>query len=161
LDVLDADIYVVSVKGEKFVIVVGVQNGEPYEIFGGKVNGFGFKFNHKRGKIIHVKKGQYALEFDEIYIEDFSKQFSPTEQILFRLASLNMRGGMPIQYIVEQLQKAVDDITSMGAAAARVLKKYIKNGTGLVGQKCPTCGSKLIYMEGCASCTSCSYSKCS
>jgi ribonucleoside-diphosphate reductase alpha chain len=161
LDSLDADIYVVSVKSEKFVMVVGLQNGVPYEIFGGHVNGFGFKFTQKKGKITKVKKGQYALEIDDLVIEDFSKQFTPTEQILFRLTSMSLSHGLPIQSVVEQLQKATQDITSMASAAARVLKKYIKNGQQVVGQKCPSCGQELVYIDGCVSCTSCIWSKCS
>lgn len=161
LEVLEADIYVVTVKGEKFVIVVGLQNGEPYEIFGGHVNGFGFKFSQKKGKISRIKKGQYALEIDDVVIEDFSKQFTPTEQILFRMASLSMRHGVPPVVVVEQLQKATQDITSMASAAARVLKKYIKNGQSVGGQKCPNCGKDLVYIDGCVSCSNCSWSKCS
>ncbi len=161
LDSLDADIYVISVKGEKFVIVVGLQNGEPYEIFGGHVNGFGFKFAQKRGKISKVKRGQYALELDDVVIEDFSKQFTPTEQILFRMASMSLRHGVPISFVVEQLQKATSDITSMAAAAARVLKKYIRNGHHVTGRKCPSCGKALVYIDGCVSCSSCGWSQCS
>lgn len=161
LESLDADIYVVSVKGEKFVMVVGLQNGEPYEIFGGHVNGFGFKFQQKRGKISKVKKGQYALEIDELVIEDFSKQFTPTEQILFRMTSTALRHGVPIPFVVEQLQKATQDITSMGSAASRVLKKYIKNGQSVSGKKCPSCGKDLVYIDGCVSCSGCGWSQCS
>lgn len=161
LESLDADIYVVSVKSEKFCIVIGLQNGQPYEIFGGHLNGLGIKSNYKKGKIIKVKKSQYALEFDDIYIEDFSKQFTPTEQILFRMTSTNLRHGVPIQFIVEQLQKAQQDITSMAAAAARVLKKYIKDGETVHNQTCPSCGNGLVFLEGCVSCSTCGYSKCS
>lgn len=161
LESLDADIYVVTSKGEKFVMVVGLQNGQPYEIFGGHVNGFGFKFTQKKGKIVKIKKGQYALEIDDLVIEDFSKQFTPTEQILFRMASMAMRHGVPIPQIVEQLQKAMDDITSMAAAAARVLKKYIVNGHAVTGQKCPSCSKDLVYIDGCVTCASCGWSKCS
>jgi ribonucleoside-diphosphate reductase alpha chain len=161
LSALEADIYVVTVKGEKYAIVVGLQNGQPYEIFGGHLNGLGLKSNYKRGKIIKIKKGQYSLEFDDVSIEDFSKQFTPTEQILFRMASMSMRHGVPIQFVVEQLQKATNDITSMASAAARCLKKYIKDGTSISGQKCPSCGKELIYMEGCSTCSHCGYSKCS
>jgi ribonucleoside-diphosphate reductase alpha chain len=160
LTVLDADIYVITAKGEKYCVVVGLQNNQPYEIFGGSLNGLGLKTNHKRGKISKVKRGQYALEFDDIYIEDFSKQFTPTEQILFRMASLQMRHGIPIRFIVEQLQKATDDITTLASAAARVLKKYIKDGEMVSGQKCPQCGKELVYIDGCVSC-SCGWSKCS
>jgi ribonucleoside-diphosphate reductase alpha chain len=161
LDSLDADIYVVSVKNEKFCIAIGLQNGQPYEIFGGHLNGLGIKSNYKKGKIIKVKKAQYALEFDDIYIEDFSKQFTPTEQILFRMTSTSLRHGVPIQFVVDQLQKATQDITSMGAAAARCLKKYIKNGESVHNQSCPSCGNGLIYLEGCVTCSSCNYSRCS
>jgi ribonucleoside-diphosphate reductase alpha chain len=160
LESLDAEIHVVSVKNEKFCIVIGLQNNQPYEIFGGHLNGLGIKSNFKKGKIIKVNKSQYALEFDDIYIEDFSKQFTPTEQILFRLVSTSLRHGVPINFITEQLLKATNDITSMTAAAARVLKKYIKDGTFAGGQKCPQCGKELIYLEGCISC-SCGWSKCS
>jgi ribonucleoside-diphosphate reductase alpha chain len=161
LPTLEADIHVVTVKGEKYCVVVGVQNGQPYEIFGGHLNGLGLKHNFKKGNITKIKGGQYALEFDDVSIDDFSKQFTPTEQILFRMASLQMRHGIPIQFIVEQLQKATDDITSMASAAARVLKKYITNGIEVTGQKCPNCGKELVYMEGCCSCTGCGWSKCS
>jgi ribonucleoside-diphosphate reductase alpha chain len=161
LQTLDADIYVVTVKGIKYCVVVGIQNGEPYEIFGGNLNGLRLKQNYKKGKIIKIKQSQYALEFDDITIEDFSKQFTPTEQILFRMVSMSMRHGVPIQFIVEQLQKAQNDITSMAAAATRVLKKYIKDGTQINGQTCPSCGKELVYLEGCCTCTGCSWSKCS
>lgn len=160
LETLEADIYIVSVKNLKFVIAIGLQNNQPYEIFCGHLNGLGLKTNYKKGKLFKVKKGQYGLEIDDIYIEDFSKQFTPTEQILFRMASLSLRHGVPIQNIVEQLQKATDDITSMASAASRVLKKYIKDGETVIGQKCPSCGKDLIYLDGCASC-SCGFSKCS
>jgi len=156
---LDADIYLLNVKNEKYCVVVGLQNGVPYEIFGGHLNGLGLKTNFKKGKISKVKRGQYALEFDDVYIEDFSKQFTPTEQILFRMASLSMRHGVPIDVIVQQLQKATDDITSMASAAARVLKKYIKDGNRVNGQQCPTCGKELVYLDGCVSC-SCGWTKC-
>lgn len=162
LDSLDADIYTVTVKGQKFVIVVGIQNGQPYEIFGGHLNGLGLKSQYKKGKITKIKQGHYSLEFDDICIEHFSNQFTPTEQILFRMASMSMRHSVPLRFIVEQLQKATDDITSMSSAAARVLKKYIKDGEKISGQQCSSCHStELVYIDGCVSCVKCQWSKCS
>ena len=160
LDSLDADIHVVTVRGEKFVIVIGFQNNEPYEIFGGHLNGLGLKTNFKKGKLEKVKRGQYALEFDDIYIENFSKQFTPVEQILFRMTSTGLRHGVPIKFLVDQLHKATEDITTMASAAARVLKKYIKNGEEVCGQICPSCGQNVIYIDGCVSCTQCDWSRC-
>jgi ribonucleoside-diphosphate reductase alpha chain len=161
--ILDADIHVVTVKGQKFVMVVGLLNERPFEMFGGHMNGFGFKFQTKKGKMRKIKSDQYALEIgDEIEIEDFSKQFTPTEQILFRFASLSLSKGIPVQDIVDQMQKGTQDITSIGAAAARVLKKYIKDGEKVSGQQCPSCKSKeLIYLDGCITCAKCNWSKCS
>jgi ribonucleoside-diphosphate reductase alpha chain len=159
LQTLDADIYVVTVKGEKFCIIVGLQNGVPYEMFGGHLNGLGFKFSHKKGKISKVKKSHYSLEFDDIHIEDLGKQFTPTEQIMFRLTSTSLRHGVPLSFIVDQLQKATQDITSMGHAAARCLKKYIKDGEK-VHKSCPSCGNELIFLEGCVSCSGCGFSRC-
>jgi ribonucleoside-diphosphate reductase alpha chain len=159
--VLDADIYIVTIKGEKFIIVIGLLNGNAYEIFGGHMNGLGFKFTYKEGKIEKVKRGQYRLEIGEdISIEDFGKQFTPTEQSTFRLVSASLRHGVPLSFIVEQLQKSTDDMFSMTAAASRVLKKYIKDGVKAIGQSCPACESiDLIYAEGCVSCK-CGWSKC-
>ena len=159
---VDADIYVVTVKGEKFVIAIGMLNGQPYEIFGGALNGLGFKFQHKKGKIEKVKRGHYKLEIgEEIEVENFSSQFTPTAQILFRMVSTNLRHGVPLTFIVEQLQKSEDDMFSMTAAAARVLKKYIVDGAKAQGTTCPDCGSTdLIYQDGCMSCKACNWSKC-
>lgn len=158
--VLDADIHVVTAKGDKFVMVIGILNDKPYEMFGGHINGFGFKFTQKKGKMRKIKSDQYALEIDDIVIEDFSKQFTPTEQILFRFVSLSLGSGLPIQEIVDQLQKGAMDITSLGAAAARVLKKYIKNGTVADGKKCPSCGTQIVFIDGCCSCPNCNWSQC-
>lgn len=159
---LPADIYGVTVKGEKFCIVVGLLNGKPYEIFGGTMNGLGFKFQHKTGYVEKVKRGHYKLEIGEdIVIEDFGQHFTPVEQILFRLTSTSLRHGVPTKYIVEQLSKASDDMGSLTAAASRVLKKYVADGEEVTGQKCLSCGSQsLVYTEGCVTCNQCSWSKC-
>ncbi len=162
LETIDADIYSIIVKGEKFIIAVGIQNGQPYEIFGGHMNGFGIKNKHIKGTITKVTKGVYSLSFGDIIIDNFSTQFTPTEKILFRMLSLQLRGGITISDIVEQLQKATDDITSLASAVARVLKKYIQDGQKIIGQTCPTCNKSdsLFYHDGCVTCA-CGWSKCS
>lgn len=160
---LDADIHSITVNKEKFIIVVGLQNGYPYEIFGGKMNGLKIDMDskHIQGKISKVKRGQYSLEFEEAVIKDFSKQFTPVEKVLFRSLSLMMRHGIPLVYIVEQLNKSSDDMFSVAAATCRVLKKYIKDGQKLQGRSCPSCGSNdLMYNNGCVVCSNCNYSAC-
>lgn len=157
---LDAEIYAVSVKGERFIIVVGLLNGAPYEMFGGAMNGFNLTSN-KTGKIQKLYRNKYKLSIDGGFeIEDFSEAFDPVEQVLFRLVSSNLRHGTPVKFVCEQLHKATDDMTSLSRAAARVLKKYIKDGELAHGLKCPNCGNTdLFYNDGCATC-SCGFSKC-
>lgn len=160
---LEADLYVVTSKGKKYIMVLGIQNNRLYEMFGGLLKDQSlFKFAHKKGKITKVKQGHYSLEIgDDIAIGDFGDYFTPTEQILFRMISTSLRHGIPIKFIVEQLSKGSDDMSALSSTAARVLKKYIKDGEKVSGGKCPSCGADLIYHDGCASCSaSCGFSKC-
>jgi ribonucleoside-diphosphate reductase alpha chain len=158
---LEADIYTVSVKGDKFVVAVGLLNGAPYEIFAGSMNGLNFKFREKRGKITKVRRGVYRLAIgDELEIDDFSGHFKPVEKSLFRLASTNLRHGVPIKFIVEQLGKSTEALNSLTAAASRVLKKYIHDGEVATGMSCPNGHTTLIYEEGCVKCVTCDWSKC-
>lgn len=157
---LEADIHIATAKGSRYVVAVGLLDDQPYEVFGGEANGFGIKQTCK-GKIIKHKRGQYGLEMTNIEIDDFSKHFTPQEQAIFRMASTMMRHGVPIEFVVEQMQKSTDDMFSLPSAVARVLKKYIKDGQKVSGQTCPSCGSdNLIYQEGCLTCKSCGWSKC-
>ena len=159
---LPADIYCVTVKGEKFIVAIGLLNGAPYEIFCGKMNGLNFKFQHKQGIIKKIKKGQYSLLIGEdIEVEDFSGYFRPVEAELFRMTSATMRHGVPIKFIVEQLGKSAEHLSSLTSAASRVLKKYIRAGEVVTGLKCPQCGSDVVYNErGCNECSSCPWEKC-
>jgi ribonucleoside-diphosphate reductase alpha chain len=161
---LKADIYSVTVNKEKYIIAVGIQNGYPYEIFGGKMDGLKIKIDskHLEGKITRVSRGKYSLEIGDVLVDDFSQQFTPIEKNLFRSLSLMLRYGIPIETIVEQYSKANDDIFSLPAAVARVLKKYIREGSKAGGKTCVKCGSTdLIYADGCVSCSICGTSFCS
>jgi ribonucleoside-diphosphate reductase alpha chain len=40
------------------------------------------------------------------------------------------------------------------------LKKYVPNGVVDEKEKCPNCGEKLVFEDGCKHCKSCGYSKC-
>jgi ribonucleoside-diphosphate reductase alpha chain len=157
---LTADIYTVSAKNKKYIVVIGLLEDQPYEIFGGDANGFNFKSGTK-GELVKVKRGHYSLNVSSVEIDDFNKHFTPEEQTLFRALSLMLRHGVPIQFVVEQMQKSVDDMFALPAVVARVLKKYIKDGQKVVGQVCPECGSaNLVYQEGCLVCKDCGWSKC-
>ena len=157
--ILATDVYSITVKNEKFVIAVGLLDNKPYEILGGKSNGLEFK-KQSRGTMERIASGKYCLEIGEIVIEDFSKHFTSTEQTLFRLASTSLRHGCPLEFLIDQMHKASDDMFSFGAAIARVLKRYIPNGHKVTGKECPSCKStELHFLEGCISCK-CGWSKC-
>lgn len=158
---LPAEVHCITAKGEKYIVAVGMLNGQPYEIFGGHANGFNIK-KSADGEITKVKRGQYSLMIGDLEISDFSKHFTPQEQTIFRMGSTMMRHGVPTEFIVEQMQKSSDDIFSLPSAIARVLKKYIKDGQTVAGLSCPSCGEEsMIYAEGCKTCKSCGYSACS
>ena len=81
-----------------------------------------------------------------------------------KLISGVLRNGMPIVDVVnlvDSLQFTSDGINVWKAGVARALKQYIKDGTKSK-QKCPNCGSEsLVYQNGCPTCHSCGWSKCS
>lgn len=160
---LEADVYVITSKGKKYIIAVGKQDGQLYEIFGGIMpNTVQFKFSHKHGKLTKVNQGHYTLEIgDDIVVDNFGEIFAPDEQLLFRMISTSLRHGIPVKYIVQQITKASDDISSLPSAVSRVLKKYIVDGEKVNGAKCPSCGStELVYGDGCVSC-GCGWNRCS
>ena len=162
---LPADVYSIIVAGTKFIVAVGMLNNTPYEIFCGEMNGLNFKFKERKGYLEKIKRGHYKLEIGEdIEIENFSEHFKEVERTVFRVVSMSLRHGISIKFIVDQLQKSTNNLASLTAAAARVLKKYIKDGETASGQVCPSCGSTaLIYAEGCVTCAvaECGWSKCS
>ena len=110
----------------------------------------------------------YDLKFgedgDEVGIKDIVSVFdNPNHSSFTRTISLALRHGAPIQYIVEQLQKDKDaDLYSFSRVIARVIKKYIRNGTKPGKSTCENCGAEnaLVYQEGCAMCKSCGHGKC-
>ena len=97
-------------------------------------------------------------------VKDIVKIFdNPDNEVLTRMISLSLRHGASINYVVEQLKK--DKNSSMfgfNKCIARVLKKYIQDGTKASSEHCPSCESKnLIYQDGCVQCQDCGWSGCS
>jgi len=169
---LICDIKKAKVHGEAWTIFVGLLNGKPYEIFGGLSKYVDIPTKQKNGKISKGKKidgiSTYSLTIgeddDQMIIKDIVSVFENTVNGAFtRTISLAIRHGVPPQYICEQLSKDKhSDMTSFSKVISRVLKSYIKDGTKTTEKKCEGCGEegKLIYKEGCLSCSSCLWSKC-
>lgn len=169
-DSLLCDVHDVKVKGEQWMIFVGLIDGRPYEVFGGKPDDIRLgKVKSSRIVKRKLKKGQkYDLYYttqkstDENVIRDIVGTFDDPDMGAFtRLLSLALRHGAPIAQLIKQLQKDRDaDLSSFARVVARVLKRYVKDGTS-VGQACTSCGAdSLFYQEGCVTCGSCGVSVC-
>jgi ribonucleoside-diphosphate reductase alpha chain len=158
---LPCNVHHITVKGEPYFVLVGMHEGDPYEIFAGK-NGFIGK-SIKSGILIKFMrpKGVYkAILEDGLEISPVNSTCSEEEDALTRMTSTALRHGACIQYVVQQLEKVKGDMTSFAKCMARALKKYIPDGSEEKGE-CPECGKDaLIRQEGCIACTQCGYSKC-
>ena len=169
-DILPCNIHQVSVKGEKWTILVGLMDGKPYEVFGGLSELIEIPKKYAAGQLIKNGRSKntsrYNLQFgDDGMIKNVTRVFdNPTYQVHTRMVSLALRHGARPSFLIEQLLKDPDnDLTSFSKVLSRVLKKYVADGTKVTSDKmCPSCEStSLVYQEGCRMCTSCSYSACS
>lgn len=156
---LDCDVYHVSVKGKKYFVLIGLygDDRQPYEVFAGRGNLIDEKV--KTGKIVKVRTNFYkAILEDETELSPITLGTSENQEVLTRFLSQNLRHGVPIEYVIEQISKVESDLGSFAKDISRSLKKYIKNDTKS-GEKCE-CGANLVYEGGCVICKQCGYSKC-
>lgn len=173
---MPCDIHRVTISGEAWTILVGLYKEKPYEVFGGLSKYVLIPKKYKTGAIIKTNKkrsnggGVYELHYGEDeedmnVVGDIIDVFdNPTHGAFTRTLSLALRHGAPVQYICEQLQKDEkdSDMYSFSRVIARVLKKYIADGTKSSDKICENCGAEgaVVYKEGCKTCASCGYSKC-
>lgn len=165
--ILPCDIHHCSVKGEKWLVLVGMLNGEPYEIFAGEQEDIYIPRSVKEGEIVKKGGGKYSLrvkvrrsvvEYDDIAHELMSAE----QRSLTRLLSLGLRHGIPHEFITSQLKKANGDITDFSSVVSRIIGKYIKEFYFSKGEVCPQCNNLMVVVGGCLSCITegCGYSKC-
>jgi ribonucleoside-diphosphate reductase alpha chain len=159
--VLPCDVHHTSVKGEEYLVLVGLLNNEPYEVFAG-LNGH-VKKSAKVGEIIKLKRGHYkAMLEHDVEIPSIADYSNDEEEALTRMTSTAIRHGADISFIAHQLEKVDGPMNSLARAMSRSLKKYIANGTKVHGEMCQSCTSdNLARQEGCITCLSCGWSKCS
>lgn len=176
--VLDADVIRFKNNKENWIAFVGkLPDGSPYEIFTGIVD-------DEEG-IIDIPKsvdhGQIVKRIDDNGIKSYDFEFTNKRGNKFIIESINknfgeycnyskmlssvLRYNMPMNYVfhlVDSLDLKEDGINSWKSGVKRALKKFIKDGTTVVGSndRCPDCGEKLIFQDGCVLCPNCGYSKC-
>ena len=170
----------VSGQPEKWIFFVGLLEGRPYEVFGGKKENVEIAKKIDKGWI--VKNGKNSQGFstydlylgtledseDRVIIKDIASQFKPEEGTVTRMTSLSLRHGAPVHIVVQQLGKDMNSqMFAIEKCIARILKRHIKDGIeASSSDTCPSCKSKLVYKDGCITCSRendmmCSWSKCS
>lgn len=158
---------------EDWIILVGLLEGKPYEVFGGLSDQVKVPKKYKEGIIVkHRRKTRNAVYDlilgegdDQLVLKDIGVLFdNPNNAMMTRLLSWGLRHGGIVQYATEQLLKEKDSsMFTYCKAVSRVLKEFIPDGakTSLV-KVCDNCGAEsLAYQEGCITCTACGWSKCS
>lgn len=171
---LEADVIRFQNDKEKWVAVVGIYEGRPYEIFTGKADRFYLPEGITKGWVIKVKeKAEEKSRYDFVFLDNdgyentiggLSRLFNKEYWNYAKLISGILRHGMPLNNVIELVSKLTldtDTINTWKNGVARALKKYIQDGTKAIGEKCPSCGQEtIIFTSGCKSCTSCGWSKC-
>lgn len=156
---LEADFYTVNSKGNQYIILVGLLNGKPYEIFAFKPNVKLSAEPHK-GVITKKSKMHYNFRSNLLQITELELANENIEEKAATLyASMLLRHGVDIRYIIKTAKKVNDNITSFSSAMCRVLAKYVPTET--TGEKCPECGGDIINEGGCSHCKNCGWAKCS
>jgi ribonucleoside-diphosphate reductase alpha chain len=158
---LPCDIHYVHANNQDFIILAGLLNGSVYEIFVDEQNGHDLG-TAKAGKIVKKGKGEYSLADTEgkILVEGLSKNFTGTYGSLARMISMSLRHGVPLQFVIDQLQRS-KEFLGFEKAVSRVLKHYIKEGENFESsQKCPKCGGVMTFQEGCFICKTCGHGGC-
>ena len=160
---LPCDIYTIQVQKQRLVALVGLYENSPYEIFITDDPTKQLKLgNHQKG-IIHKKRsGVYNLVLDDTtVITDISKVFNHNYGALGRMVSMSLRHNVPLQFVIEQLDKT-PLFGTFSKGVARVLKKYLSSEKLVVQREvvCADCGGEMVFEGGCSKCLQCGSSKC-
>lgn len=161
---LQCDIHHITIKGECWIVLVGLLKEIPYEIFCGRQESIHLSHTIHTGKIIKHKRENYTIVFHDKTTLNIKKSFKNNsyENAITRLTSLSLRHGIDIKYVVQQLERSGGDITTFAKAISRILKKYIIEGSPISNEICPSCNNnkELIHQSGCIFCNHCGWSRC-
>ena len=171
---LDAKVVRFKNNKEKWIAVVGLLNGRPYEIFTGKTEDvFNMPPTVEYGWVIKNRRedgsSQYDFQYEDkdgykVTMGGLSRSFDKEFWNYAKLISGILRHGMPLHYVVDLIEKMNlydENINTWKSGVVRALKTFIADGTKVSDHTCRECGDEgLVYEEGCLKCVSCGYSKC-
>jgi ribonucleoside-diphosphate reductase alpha chain len=173
-EILEAEVVRFMNHDEKWIAVVGLLEGKPYEIFTGREDpSFSIPGTISKGWVKKTKTDGLK-RYDFLYdagnnkiniIEGLSRTFNKEYWNYAKLISGVLRHGMPLPKVVDlvsNLNLYSESINTWKTGVERTLKRFIPTGTSVDDHSCPDCGSPdgLIYEEGCIKCKNCGSSKC-
>lgn len=173
-DKLEAEIIQFNNESEKWIAVIGLLDGRPYEIFTGAAKeSFSILSHVQKGWVIKEKaedgKTRYDFQYEDSHgykttIEGLSRTFNQEYWNYAKLISGVLRHGMPLSFVVDMvdnLHLSDETLNTWKKGVVRSLKKFIPDGTKPAENVCPSCKEpSLVYEEGCLNCKSCGHSKC-
>ncbi|TXB65147.1 adenosylcobalamin-dependent ribonucleoside-diphosphate reductase [Vicingus serpentipes] len=173
-DKLEAEIIQFNNESEKWIAVVGLLDGRPYEVFTGAAKeSFSILSQVQNGWVIKSKsedgKTRYDFQYEDSHgykttIEGLSRTFNEEYWNYAKLISGVLRHGMPLNFVVDMvddLHLNDETLNTWKKGVVRALKKFIPDGTKPAENVCPSCKEpSLVYEEGCLNCKSCGHSKC-
>ncbi len=137
---LECDVVRFQNNKEKWVALVGLLNGHPYEIFTGlqdEDEGIMLPKSVTKGKIVKTVLGEGLKRYDfqfvnkrgyKITVEGLSEKFNPEYWNYAKLISGVLRYRMPIEHVIKlvnQLQLTSDNINTWKKGVEKALKKYV------------------------------------
>ena len=143
---LECDVVRFQNNKEKWVALVGLINGAPYEIFTGlqdEDEGIMLPKSVTKGKIVKTVLGEGQKRYDfqfvnkrgyKITVEGLSEKFNPAYWNYAKLISGVLRYRMPIEHVirlVDQLQLTSESINTWKKGVVKALKKYVGDNQGL------------------------------
>ena len=141
---LECDVVRFQNNKEKWVALVGLLDGHPYEIFTGlqdEDEGIMLPKSVSKGKIVKtILDGglkRYDFQFVnkrgyKITVEGLSEKFNPEYWNYAKLISGVLRYRMPIEHVIKlvyQLQLTSDNINTWKKGVVTALKRYLKDGS--------------------------------
>jgi ribonucleoside-diphosphate reductase alpha chain len=168
---LDAKVVRFQNYHEKWIAIVGLLNGRPYEIFTGHAEDFWIPNFVQQGWIIKTCPDGLSVRYDfqfedkqsyKITIEGLSRSFDKQYWNYAKLVSRILRYGIPLSVLVQFISEfnlGTDFLNIWKNGVECALKQFIPDGTKAIKHPCPKCNEidKMVYRGGRLVCSNCGY----